>query len=66
MPGPSDLTSRDPREVGGYRLLKRLGAGGQGIVYLGTDGGEDLVAIKVLNTDFEDYRARVAAEGIAS
>jgi hypothetical protein len=54
MPGPSELTSRDPREVGGYRLLKRLGAGGQGIVYLGTDGGEDLVAVKVLNTDFED------------
>src|SRR5919112_818112 len=54
MPGPSELTSRDPREVGGYRLLSRLGAGGQGIVYLGTDGGEDLVAVKVLNTDFED------------
>ncbi len=54
MPGPSDLTSRDPREVGGYRLLKRLGAGGQGIVYLGTDGGEDLVAVKVLNTGFDD------------
>lgn len=54
MPGASELTSRDPREVGGYRLLKRLGAGGQGIVYLGTDGGEDLVAVKVLDTDFHD------------
>ena len=54
MPEPSELTSRDPREVGGYRLLKRLGTGGQGTVFLGTDGGSDLVAVKVLDTDFHD------------
>ncbi len=54
MPVPSELTSRDPREVGGYRLLSRIGAGGQGIVYLGTDGSGEPVAIKVLNTDFHD------------
>jgi hypothetical protein len=54
MPAPSELTSHDPRVVGGYRLLNRIGAGGQGIVYLGTDGGDELVAVKVLNTDFHD------------
>ena len=54
MGGVTELSARDPREVGPYRLLKRLGGGGQGTVYLGTDGGEDPVAVKVLNTDFVD------------
>jgi len=54
MSAPTELTPRDPRQVGPYRLLKRLGGGGQGTVYLGTDGGEDPVAVKVLNTDFQD------------
>jgi hypothetical protein len=54
MSAPTELTPRDPREVGPYRLLKRLGGGGQGTVYLGTDGGDDPVAVKVLNTDFQD------------
>ena len=40
--------------VGPYRLLKRLGSGGQGTVYLGTDGGEEPVAVKVLDTNFHD------------
>ena len=58
MSGPTALNPRDPREVGPYRLLKRLGSGGQGTVFLGIDasgaGGADLVAVKVLNTDFQD------------
>jgi len=49
-----ELGARDPREVGPYRLLKKLGGGGQGTVYLGTDGGPEPVAVKVLNTDFHD------------
>lgn len=53
MSAPADLGPRDPREVGGYRLLGKLGSGGQGTVYLGTDGG-DPVAVKVLSTDFQD------------
>jgi serine/threonine protein kinase len=40
--------------VGPYRLLRRLGSGGQGTVYLGTDGGPEPVAVKVLDTDFHD------------
>lgn len=54
MSGPSELGSQDPRVVGPYRLLKRLGTGGQGTVYLGTDGGDEPVAVKVLDTDFAD------------
>ena len=54
MSEPSELGSLDPREVGPYRLLRRLGSGGQGTVFLGTDGGAEPVAVKVLNTDFHD------------
>src|SRR4051812_46612371 len=54
MGGVMELGARDPREVGPYRLLKKLGGGGQGTVYLGTDGGPEPVAVKVLNTDFHD------------
>ena len=54
MSGTSELGSQDPRQVGPYRLLQRLGSGGQGTVYLGTDGGEEAVAVKVLDTDFAD------------
>jgi serine/threonine protein kinase len=55
MSGVMELGARDPRQVGPYRLLKKLGGGGQGTVYLGTDGvSDDRVAVKVLNTDFDD------------
>jgi serine/threonine protein kinase len=47
------MSPRDPREVGGYRLLRKIGGGGQGTVYLGTDGSGP-VAVKVLDTDFDD------------
>ncbi|MEV7623407.1 serine/threonine-protein kinase [Actinoplanes sp. NPDC089786] len=54
MSGVMELGARDPRQVGPYRLLQKLGGGGQGTVYLGTDGGDERVAVKVLNTDFDD------------
>jgi hypothetical protein len=54
MSGQSELGALDPRAVGPYRLLKRLGTGGQGTVYLATDGGPDPVAVKVLSTNFTD------------
>ncbi|GAA1814452.1 serine/threonine-protein kinase [Actinomadura chokoriensis] len=38
----------DPRGLGGYTLLGRLGEGGQGIVYLGRDGDGGLVTVKLL------------------
>ncbi|MFC7241373.1 serine/threonine protein kinase [Catellatospora aurea] len=51
--GVSPLTSHDPRSLGPYRLLGRLGKGGQGVVYLGADGSERRVAVKTINIDLQ-------------
>ncbi|WP_155368484.1 serine/threonine protein kinase [Catellatospora vulcania] len=53
VPDVSPLTSHDPRTLGPYRLLGRLGKGGQGVVYLGADGSERLVAVKTINVDLQ-------------
>ncbi|MEU4653223.1 LamG-like jellyroll fold domain-containing protein [Streptomyces sp. NPDC023723] len=45
----SALEPDDPRSVGEYRLLERLGAGGMGRVYLGRSPGGRLVAVKVVH-----------------
>src|SRR5690348_12171286 len=45
---PLPLDAQDPRELGRFRLLGRLGEGGQGIVYLGEDDLGQRVAVKVL------------------
>ncbi len=42
------LRDTDPREVGNYRLLGRLGEGGQGVVFLAVDPAESQVAVKLL------------------
>jgi serine/threonine protein kinase len=42
------LQKGDPSRVGGYRLTARLGAGGMGVVYLGTAKDGSQVAIKML------------------
>nr|WP_131743429.1 serine/threonine-protein kinase [Actinomadura roseirufa] len=42
------LFRSDPRRLGGYVLLGRLGEGGQGIVYLGRDAGGGFVTVKLL------------------
>ena len=59
------LESGDPEQVGGYRLLARLGAGGMGRVYLARSRGGRRVALKVIRTelaDDPDFRARFARE----
>jgi hypothetical protein len=59
------LRDTDPAQVGRYRLTARLGAGGMGVVYLGTDRDGSLVAVKVLRpelTDDPEFRDRFGRE----
>ncbi|MER0480781.1 serine/threonine-protein kinase [Streptomyces sp. Edi2] len=59
------LAADDPRVLGGYRLLRRLGAGGMGRVYLGRSAGGRTVAVKVVHAHFaadDQFRARFRRE----
>ncbi|PTA47572.1 serine/threonine-protein kinase [Micromonospora sp. RP3T] len=58
VPGLARLWTHDPVTAGPYRLVGRLGAGGQGVVYLGEDDAGDRVAVKMVNVDLSDPRAR--------
>ncbi|MEU6687613.1 serine/threonine-protein kinase [Streptomyces sp. NPDC046832] len=48
------LQPDDPVELGTYRLLRRLGAGGMGRVYLARSPGGRTVAVKVVRPDLAD------------
>jgi len=48
MSGMLPLRDTDPREVGGYRLLGRLGEGGQGVVFLALSATRTRAAVKLL------------------
>jgi predicted Ser/Thr protein kinase len=48
MSGLLPLRDTDPREVGGYRLLGRLGEGGQGVVFLALSSAGTQAAVKLL------------------
>src|SRR3954471_2110160 len=58
------LRPDDPAHIGPYRLLGRLGEGGMGTVYLGSDEQGRLVAVKVVRQglDGEGFAARFHAE----
>ena len=51
------LHAHDPGELGGHRLLARLGAGGMGVVYLARTADGTLVALKVIRAEYAADRA---------
>jgi len=69
MPELAPLDARDPRALGGYEIVRRLGVGAQGAVYLARSPRGEQVAIKVLHGEWArdpQLRARFAAEAEAA
>ncbi|MEU7989325.1 serine/threonine-protein kinase [Streptosporangium canum] len=65
QPGAEGLRPGDPEQVGGYRLLGRLGEGGMGTVYLALAPTGRPVAVKMVKAEFaveEGFAARFHAE----
>ncbi|MGW8635688.1 serine/threonine-protein kinase [Streptomyces sp. NPDC055793] len=59
----------DPRRVGPYRIVGRLGRGGMGQVFLGRSQGGRLVAVKLVNPELAEdveFRRRFALEAEAA
>ncbi|MEU1532880.1 bifunctional serine/threonine-protein kinase/ABC transporter substrate-binding protein [Streptomyces fagopyri] len=59
------LLAEDPDELGGHRLLARLGAGGMGVVYLARTPCGTLVALKAVRSEYaadRDFRERFRRE----
>ncbi|MER7832483.1 serine/threonine-protein kinase [Streptomyces sp. NPDC095602] len=59
------LEADEPRVIGPYRLLGRLGSGGMGRVYLARSEGGRTVAVKAVHPHFaldEEFRARFRRE----
>ncbi|MBE2999282.1 serine/threonine protein kinase [Nocardiopsis sp. HNM0947] len=64
-PGVQPLGAGDPRRVGPFRLVGRLGSGGMGVVYAALDDADRRVAVKTVHRIFAsdaDFRTRFARE----
>jgi hypothetical protein len=67
MSGMLPLRETDPREVGTYRLLGRLGEGGQGVVFLAASPAGTQAAVKLLPpTTDRQVRSRFLKEVAAA
>ncbi|PRY23472.1 serine/threonine protein kinase [Pseudosporangium ferrugineum] len=59
------LMPGDPRRLGGYELLRRLGQGGMGTVFLGRSPDGRLVAVKMVRPEYAwdtEFRGRFRSE----
>ncbi len=69
MTSLAELRAGDPRWIGPYALVGRLGSGGMGRVYLARSPGGRQVAVKVIRAELADddsFRARFAREVTAA
>ncbi len=60
-----DLRAGDPRLIGSYRIVGRLGSGGMGTVFLGRSAAGRLVAVKIIRDELAedpDFRVRFRRE----